>query len=297
MSRETSSREPDMSRRAFLAATGGALAGVSALGLVGQAAAEQRHPTRGGTLRFATRSDVTGLDPHRNIYNPASMPLAATTQGLLDLNLQSEPVPGIAYEWHASKDLLTYTFLLRKGVLFHNGREVDAAAVQWNFARLLDPKRSGNFARSALTTLKEIEVVDKYTVRCHLHRPSAAFPANVVYYPCNLIAPDSEAQVDTHPIGCGPFKFAAWSRYEVTRMERFENYFESDADGHSLPYLDAIEGRPKKEDRVRLTALRIGEVELIDSMALCRRDGFRGEIRWQIPDLAGAGAGDVVYHL
>jgi peptide/nickel transport system substrate-binding protein len=218
------------------------------------------------------------------------MPLAATSQGLLDLNLHSEPVPGIASAWEASRDLRTYTFTLRRGVLFHNGREVDAAAVQWNFERMRDPKRSGNFARSALAILQAVEVVDTYTVRCHLQRPSAAFPANVVYYPCNLIAPDSEAQVNTHPIGCGPFKFVAWSRYEATRMERFENYFETDVEGNTLPYLDAIEGRPKKEDRVRLTSLRTGEVDLIDSIAYADAVAFpakyAGQFQtWHVPVL------------
>jgi len=288
-----SDRGPALARRAFLATTGGALTGAAAFGLVNQIGAAQPQIARGGTLRFATRSDVTALDPHRNIYNPVSMPLAATTQGLLDLNLRSEPVPGIASEWEATPDLLSYTFRLRKGVLFHNGREVDAAAVQWNFARLVDPKRSGNFARSALTVLKETTVLDKYTLRCQLHWPSAAFPANVVYYPCNLIAPDSEAQVDTHPIGCGPFKFATWNRYEFTRMERFEHYFETDAAGNSLPYLDAIEARPKKEDRVRLTALRIGEVDLIDSMAYSEAAAFAQKYAgkyqtWSVPMLGTA---------
>ena len=78
-------------------------------------------------------------------------------------------MPGIAYEWEASKDLLTYTFKLRKEVLFHNHREVDAAAVKWNFERIQNPKKSGAFTRSALKNLKETVVVDKYTVRCHLH--------------------------------------------------------------------------------------------------------------------------------
>jgi len=50
-------------------------------------------------------------------------------------------------------------------------------------------------------------------------------------------------------------------------MVRFENYFESDKDGNQLPYLDAIEGYPRKEDKVRLTALRTGEVDLIENMA------------------------------
>ncbi|MGE3538386.1 MAG: ABC transporter substrate-binding protein [Candidatus Tectimicrobiota bacterium] len=285
--------EPELSRRAFLSKTGQALTSAATVSLLGQPAVAQPQPRHGGTLRFATRSDVTALDPHRNIYNPASTPLAATTQGLLDLNLRSEPVPGIAYEWEASRDLRTYTFKLRKGALFHNGREIDAAAVQWNLARMLDPSKAGTFTRSALTVLRTTEVLDKYTIRCHLHRASAAFPANVVYYPCNLIAPDSEAQAGTHPIGCGPFKFVSWSRYEHTRLERFENYFETDAAGNPLPYLEAIEGRPKKEDRVRLTALRIDEVDLIDSMAYADAKDFSqkyaGKFQaWPVPIIGTA---------
>ena len=141
--------------------------------------AASRHPQRGGTLRFATRSDATGLDPHRNTIYPVSMPLAAMSQGLLSL-LRSEPVPGIASEWEAAPDLLTYTFKLRQGVLFHNGRVVDAAAVKWNFARLKNPQTSSR-ARTALENLKDVVVLDQYTVRCHLHQPSAAFPADVMY--------------------------------------------------------------------------------------------------------------------
>lgn len=265
MTREHRSTVPELSRRAFMITTGSALA--AACGLVGQSHANPQHPQRGGALRFATRSDATGLDPHRNVLYPVSVPLAATSQGLLDLNLQCEPVPGIAAAWEASKDLLTYTFTLRKGAQFHNGREVDAAAVQWNFNRIKDPKTSHAMSRSALMELKEVEVVDKYTIRCHLEQPSASFPASVVYYPCCLIAPDSLDQVDTHPIGCGPFKFVSWDRNQGTELVRFENYFETDAEGKSLPYLERISGRAKQEDRVRLTSLRAGEVDLIDTMA------------------------------
>jgi len=267
MHQATQGRDLELSRRAFLAATSGVLAGAAAFGLAGQAEAGQRHPKRGGTLRFGTRLDASGLDLHRYTVYPVSMPLAAMNQGLLDLDQKSEPVPGVAAAWEASPDLLSYTFELRHGVLFHNGREVDAEAVKWNFERMQDPKIANPLARSALENLKATEVVDKYTVRCHLHQPSAAFPADVVYYPCALMAPDSVEQADLHPIGCGPFKFVKWDRNNLTEMVRFENYFETDAEGNSLPYLDAVIGRPKREDGVRLTALRAGEVDLIDSMA------------------------------
>ena len=240
MRHATQANETELSRRAFLAATGGILAGTAAFGALGPASAGQRHPTRGGTLRFATRSDVSGLDLHRNIFYLVSMPLAAMNQGLLDLDVKSEPVPGVAAAWEAAPDLQSYTFQLRKGVLFHNGREVDAAAVKWNFERMRDPKIAHPLTRSALENVQETAVVDKYTVRCHLHEPSAAFPADVVYYPCALMAPDSVEKADLHPIGCGPFKFVKWDRNNITEMARFENYFETDAEGNSLPYLEAL---------------------------------------------------------
>jgi peptide/nickel transport system substrate-binding protein len=293
MARDVTSKESELSRREFLATTGGAVAGAAALGLVGPTEAGKRHPTRGGTLRFAMRADARGLDPNRNTYYLVSVPLAAMSQGLMDLNLKSEPVPGVAEEWDASKDLLTYTFKLRKGALFHNGREIDAAAIKWNFERIKDPKIGHAFTRSALVNLKETVAVDKYTVRCHLHEPSAAFPANVVYYPVHLLAPDAVDTADTHPIGCGPFKFVKWERFNVTTLERFENYFETDAEGNSLPYLDRLEGRPKREDRVRLTALRAGEVDLIDNMAYADAADFpekyAGKYQtWDVPTLGTA---------
>ena len=77
---------PGLSRRTFLATTGGTLAGAVACGLVSQATAGTSQPQRGGTLRFATRGDAAGLDPHRNTIYLVSTLLAATTQGLIDLD-------------------------------------------------------------------------------------------------------------------------------------------------------------------------------------------------------------------
>ncbi len=283
----------EMSRRSFLASTGGALAGAAAMGLAGKSEAGEPKPGKGGTLRFSTRSDALGLDPHRNIMYYVSYPIALTTQGLLDLNRQLEPSPGIAESWDASKDLMTYTFKLRKGALFHNGQEIDAAAVKWNYERIRNPKIGHSFTRSALKNVKEVLAPDKHTVVCKLLAPSAAFPANVVFYPCNLMAPGTEAQADTHPIGCGPFKFKRWERYSITELERFENYFETDAEGNPLPYISEIVGRPKKVDAVRLTALRSGQVDLIDNMAYADAADFPQKYKgryqtWDAPALGTA---------
>lgn len=264
MSHDTADREPRLSRRALLAATGGALGG-AALGIAGTAQAGTRHPRRGGVLRFATRSDTLGLDPHRHLYYPVSVPLAATMQGLVDLDLQSEPVPGIAEGWEVSRDLRTYTFKLRRGVRFHNGREVDADAVKWNFNRMQTPRTAHPFIYSALLNLQSTEAVDRYTVRFRLYQPSAAFPAHVVYYPCSLIAPDSFTRSQPYPIGCGPFRFVSWERDQATEVKRFEDYYETDAAGNNLPYLDGIIGQPRHVEQVRFMRLRSGQADLIET--------------------------------
>jgi peptide/nickel transport system substrate-binding protein len=207
-----------------------------------------------------------------------------------------EPAPGIATEWDISDDLRTYTFKLRRGASFHNSIDVDAAAVKWNFERIMDPKIGHPFARSSLENIKQITAVDKYTLRCTLERPSAMFLSNVTYYPCNLIAPNNAYQADIEPAGCGPFKFKSWKPWERTEMVRFENYFETDALGNALPYLDGIVGLPKKQDWARLLALKNGEVDLIDHLGYGDVSQFRRQFgkklqTWDVPQVATARAG------
>lgn len=280
-------------RRAFLKAGAAALGAAATATVPGVAATRPKH---GGILRFATRSDARGIDPHKNLMYNVSQPLAATTQGLLDLGPDMEPAPGIATEWDISDDLQTYTFKLRRGATFHNGTNVDAAAVKWNFERIMDPKIGHTFARSSLENIKRITVLDKYTLRCTLERPSAVFLANVTYYPCNLIAPNSAYQADIKPAGCGPFKFKSWKRWDRTEMVRFENYFETDSFGNPLPYLDGIAGMPKKQDRARLLALQNGEVDLIDHLGYADAGRFRRQYgtefqTWNVPQVATAWIG------
>lgn len=280
-------------RRAFIKAGGAALGTAALAGLPGAAAAK---PKRGGVLRFATRSEARGIDPHKNLMYNVSQPLAATTQGLLDIAPNMEPAPGIATEWAISEDLRTYTFKLRQGASFHNGTDVDAAAVKWNFERIMDPKIGHTLARSSLENIQQITALDKYTLRCTLEKPSALFLSNVTYYPCNLIAPNSGFQADLRPAGCGPFKLKSWKPWERTELVRFENYFETDARGIPLPYLDGIVGLPRKQDRARLLALQNGEADLIDHLGYADAGRFRRQNgkefqTWNVPQVATAWIG------
>ena len=282
----------ESTRREFLATTT-ALAGAAIVGLPGKATAAKRHPKRGGTLRFGMRDDSVGLDTHRNFIYFVSQPMAGLTGGLLDFNSKMEPVAAVATEWDASADLKTWTFKLRRGAEFHNGETIDAQAIKWNIERILDPKIGHSFTRSALTDVERVTVDDKNTVRFHLKDASAAFDTNLVYYPVNLMAPGSVDNADTNPVSCGPFKFKSWKRFDTCELVRFENFWETDAEGNTLPYLDGMIGKPRKEDRVRLTALRTNEVDLIDNVAYADAPNFIKEHggsynTWLVPQVGTA---------
>jgi peptide/nickel transport system substrate-binding protein len=264
-----------VSRRTFLATTGGALAGMAAFGLVNPAAAAKRHPQRGGTLHYGSSLDVSGLDAHQHNQNHRVHATAVMFNGLTDIDQHGKLVPSLAESWEPNKELTAWTFRLRKGVLFHNGREVDAEAVKLNLMRIKDPTIGGQFERGAVDTIASVDVLDKYTVRIHTTVPDVSLPSNVMHYPTRLMAPDAFDTAAEHPIGAGPFKFVSWTRNHEARMVRFENYWETDAEGHNLPYLDEIIGKIKRENSVRLTALRTGQVQLINSMAQADIDRFK----------------------
>src|SRR5918999_1072172 len=275
MARGATDRKSGLSRRDFLIPTGGALAGIAASGLVSAAPAGKRHPQRGGILNYGPSIDVAGLDAHIQNQNQYHQATASMYNGLTDIDQRGNIVPSLAESWEANKELTAWTFRLRKGVLFHNGRELDAEAVKLNLLRIKDPAIGHEFLRGALDTIDSVDVLDKYTVRLNASMPDVSVPSNVMRYPTVLQAPDAFDTASDHPIGTGPFKFVSWTRWNETRLVRFENYWETDAEGNSLPYLDEIIVKIKREDSSRLTALRTGQVHLINTMAQADVERFK----------------------
>src|SRR5438128_1853172 len=174
---------PDISRRTLLATTSAALAGAALGGLVPHGMAATRHPKRGGVLQFGTFNDTAGLDSHRHNQLHTSHPTAAMYTGLTDIDQQGNIVPGLAESWEPTKELTSWVFRLRKGVLFHNGREVDAEAVKLNLMRVKDPTIGADWLRGAVDTIESVDVLDKYTVRINATVPDVTIPTSVMRYP------------------------------------------------------------------------------------------------------------------
>src|SRR5215813_12017871 len=207
---------PNISRRTFLTATSAVLVGTALGELAPHATAVQRHPQRGGVLHFGPLLDTSGLDSHRHNQLHTSNPTAAMYTGLTDLDQQGNIVPGIAESWEPNKALTSWVFRLRKGVLFHNGREVDAEAVKLNILSIKDPAIGTEFHHGAIQSIATVDILDKYTVRFNLSEPDVSLQANVMHYPTNLQAPEAFDTASERPIGTGPFKFVSWTRWSET---------------------------------------------------------------------------------
>ncbi len=227
--------------------------------------AQDGEPQTGGTLRAAFQNEWAGLDPHTTSSYSSYQILNNVLEGLTffddDLNLQ----PWLAESWEQSEDGNTWTFHLRQGVMFSNGREMTAEDVKWSFERLIDPETgSGNAARVGPPETV-IEVVDDYTVTITHPEPFGIFPQSIGFdKSAGIMAPESVEEDGTvlTPIGTGPFQIAEVEGTTRLLLERNENYWQE-----GLPYLDAVEIVPIPDDTVRQVALQGGEIDWVLAIA------------------------------
>ena len=117
------------------------MAGISLAGIPHHGYGAEKKPKYGGRLRIGERFGPTGLDAHKNQYiidffNYVLMYNALTIMGPLP---DAKMYPDLAKSWEISKDGREYTFLLREGVKFHHGKELDSGDVKYSIERVMNP--------------------------------------------------------------------------------------------------------------------------------------------------------------
>ena len=127
-------------------------------------AEESRAQKYGGTLNLGMYSDISNPDLHRSTGNPTAQMGMLVTESVVDFDEHCNVVPGVAESWKISADASEYTFFLRKGVRFHNGRELLAEDVKKNYEHFMDPKTGAPDLGDFQSAINRIEAVDKYTV-------------------------------------------------------------------------------------------------------------------------------------
>ncbi len=217
---------------------------------------------RGGELKFAVSAEPPNYDCHGNSSFAFIHPVRPHYSTLLKFDGANYPkVKGdLAESWTVSKDGLTYTFKLRKGVKFHDGTTLTSADVKASYERIANPPKGVVSVRgSAYSDIKSIETPDADTVVVKLGAPNAAMlslfasPWDCIYSAAKLKAdPKYPKEVI---MGTGPYKFvehAAGSHWVGTR---FDDYFEK-----GKPYLDGYRAIFIRNTAARVNALQAGEV-------------------------------------
>ncbi len=245
----------------------GALGAVSGTAAATQQAAKPIR--RGGTLIVAMDANPRGeqFDPMKSGDAYTSAVTSAVTEGLYSYNEKVEPVPWLAEKIDISPDGLTYTFHLRKGVMFHDNTEMDAEAVKFSIDRVRDEKNKQYPGYADSRRVADTQAVDKYTFKLVLSEANSAFPSRLTGRLGGVVSPTAvrtmgEEKFSTAPVGTGPFRFKEFKNDQYVRVEKNENYWRDGADGKKLPYVDAVEWRIITEPTGRLTALQAGDVHI-----------------------------------
>ena len=247
-----------------------AVAFVSVVGFMGRGEAQKY----GGTLTLGMYADILTPDLHRTIGNPTAQFGMLVAESLIDWNEECDFVPSLAESWKISPDASEYTFFLRKGVLFHNGREMTAEEVKKSYDHLIDEKTASP-RRGEFGNIKRIEVVDKYSVKFYLKGPDASFLVALQPTTAFITAPESFESKPPHPIGTGPFEFVEWKPRQYVKLKRFKNYWAKDKNGKQIPYVDEVILKVVPDDTVRYTALRTGDVDWVWALPFEQIPGIR----------------------
>jgi peptide/nickel transport system substrate-binding protein len=219
-------------------------------------------PKRGGTITLATQNDLVIMNPMIRTASTERLMRMLMFDSLIGLDTQGNIQPNLAESWEISPDGKVYTFRLRKGVQFHNGKELTAEDVRFSMNYTMEAK-NGAYGFSRLSLVDRVETPDRNVVRVHLKKPTAVFLTSLTSIQSFPVVPSGSLEAGVmkpaqFPPGTGPFRFVEWVRGQRVVFQRFENHW-----GHRA-YVDRIVLRPIPDTTVRFTALQAGDVDIIE---------------------------------
>jgi peptide/nickel transport system substrate-binding protein len=252
--------EGKITRREFMAR-------VSALGLAAAVSpaflasmAEAAKPKRGGRviLGSAGGSTTDSLDPGTVSHTMPQTINQIIRNMLVEVDYKGEAVPELAKSWEASPDAAKWTFKLRKGIEFHNGKTMTAQDVVYSFNehRGADTKSA---AKGVVAPIQDIKADGKYTVVFTLKEGNADFPYIASDYHIPIIPEGTKGKEYEKGVGTGPFVLQAWEPGVRFFGKRNPNYFRK-----GRPYFDEVEVIGISDVNARTNALKTGQIHAMN---------------------------------
>lgn len=199
------------------------------------------------------QNDLDSLDPHLAETAGTREVLYNVFEGLVKPDKNGDMVPAVASDYDVSEDAKVYTFTLREGVKFHNGKEVTAEDIKYSIERnagLLESNPEPLV--SAFKKIESVNIEDSSTVSVKLKEPYTELISfmTVAILPC-----DYENQA-TAPVGTGPFKFVSYSPQQNFKIEKFDEYWSE------KPEMKAVEFRIVQNTDSVILDLQGGSIDI-----------------------------------
>ena len=237
-----------------------------------------------GTLVIARPSDAISLDSNVETTAPGAWVYGNIIEPLVYLNKNMELEPRLAKDWEYVEPT-QLRFHLREGIKFHDGTPFNAEAVKFTFHRALKEEPLANWATLGAEPIKEVEVVDEYTVDIVTEQPYGPLPQVMAMVYTGIISPTAvEKHGDKYgrnPVGTGPFKFENWIPRNKIVLTANENYWQGP------PKLDRVEFRVIPEEGPRMMALRSGEADVVLKPSPPQIPSFEQDPNFEVKEVKG----------
>ena len=253
-----------LNRRDLLVKAGVVGAGAVAAGsLAGAAAAAPKRigatPKKGGKLTFALEQDPVHIAPFGAILTSNHWGKEPMYESLIEWDAKLNQRPALAQSWKVV-DPKTVDFTLKRGVRFHNGKEVTAADVKYSVEGWLNPPLPGSVTTvNQVPSIESAEVRSKYVVRIKLKKPDARLFGFLAWTRYSAIVPEGmyqQVNAGREGIGTGPFRLTSFTPGQGTEYQAYTNYRKK-----GLPYLSQLSLPTMPDEQARIAALRAGAID------------------------------------
>ncbi|SAI10432.1 binding-protein-dependent transport periplasmic protein [Bordetella ansorpii] len=199
------------------------------------------------------------LDPYNTNSTLNQAAGKAYYEGLFEFDKDLKIQKVLATDYSVSEDGLEYTFKLRQGVKFQDGTDFNAEAVKINFDRPANPdNRLSRYIQ--FSVIKQIDVIDPYTVKITLKKPFSAFINALAHPAAMMISPAAlkkwGKEIGFHPVGTGPFEFVEWKPAEYLKVKKFDGYWKK-----GYPKIDTLTFRTVTDNNTRAAVVQTGEAQ------------------------------------
>jgi len=227
---------------------------------------------REAELIISQKADVETFDPSQSNNTTTHNVTINLFDTLVRLSDDGRDFVGELAESWKVVDPTTWQFRLRRGVKFHNGEELNAAAVKFSLDSTLDLERKTR-QRPTYVAFKEVRIDDPYTVSIITHKPYAIALTQLQYLmvvPPGYIKQVGWDEFGRKPVGSGAFKFKEWERDVRVVLEANDAYWKG------KPKVRTVAFRAIPEDASRIAAVQRGEVDIIDAVPYDRIKELQG---------------------